>query len=73
MVFGAIMGGLVFAAIITGCIFVLRRTSGARSKRVTGMDYPGDDLNHQERETALNQLAVLDQHALLRESGQFPH
>jgi hypothetical protein len=73
MVFGAIMGALVVALIITGSVFVLRRTSGVRSKRVAGADIPGDELTQHERDEALDQLTILNQQALLREGGQFPH
>ena len=71
--FGIVMGMVVAAILIAGCIVVLRRTSGARAKRVVGPPIPGDELTQHERDTALENLTTLNQWETLREAQRsFP-
>ena len=73
MIFGEIMGGLVFALLIAGCVFVLRRTGRAPDNRVAGPPIPGDELTDHERQLAMDNASTMGEQMLLREQGQFPH
>jgi hypothetical protein len=73
MVFGVVIAMVFVAALIAVCVVVLVRTNGARDSRVAGPPVPGDELTQHERDTAIQNLATLDQWETLRESQRsFP-
>ncbi|HEY5231220.1 MAG TPA: hypothetical protein VIJ11_10060 [Galbitalea sp.] len=67
-----IMGIIVFAILVGGCIYLLFRTSGGRDKRVVGAPLPGDEQTKHERNLALENLTTMNQVSVLRNNGQFP-
>ena len=68
-----IMGAIVAAVLIGGCVYLLVRTSaGKADKRVVGTPLAGDEDTEHERELALQNLTTMNQVSVLRNNGQFP-
>jgi hypothetical protein len=68
-----ILGALVAAILIAGCVYLLVRTSrGKGDKRVVGAPLAGGEETEHEHELALENLTTMNQVSILRNNGQFP-
>jgi hypothetical protein len=68
-----ILGALVAAILIAGCVYVLVRTpKGKGDRRVVGAPLAGGEDTEHERELALENLTTMNQVSILRNNGQFP-
>jgi hypothetical protein len=68
-----IMGAIVTAILIGGCLYLLYRTPRRRGDaRVVGAPLAGDEPTEHERELALENLTTMNQVSVLRQNGQFP-
>jgi hypothetical protein len=65
------LGMLVAALIIAGCVLVLRRTSGARSQRVTGSALIGGESTQDEHLRNVENLQTQNQVDILRKNSSF--